>query len=394
MNTSNNLSRTGEFTLLLCATLTIMVGAAVAPGLIAIAKGLQFTQYPSLLITLPALGAIIFAPLFGRWIDKHGARKTLLLSLWSYCVLGLSVVLLSSEILIAANRIVLGGFAAGVMAAGTALISQWYTGEARLKMIAKQGMAIELGGVIFLFIGGILAQAHWKAAFLLYGIAAVCALLVVFSVPSNQKILTSRNRTSDHKAKDVVSSFSGIKSILSFAVCAMALFFSMVVSLPQHLEALDYSEAHIGYILSYISLVAVVAASLLPRFVKAIKEKRTLSLSFLCFGAALFVFGSFSEIQAIMLAATFAGTGFGLSIPLLNHATVEISQEENRGKNLSFFAMAVFAGQFFTSIIDFLPVNLNLVFFIFSAVAVCISIGAFSSTLFSTLLSKLDTNSD
>ena len=394
MKASNRLSRTGEFTLLLCATLTIMVGAAVAPGLIPIAKGLHFTQYPSLLITLPALGAIIFAPLFGRWIDKHGARKTLLFSLWSYGVVGVFVVLLNNEAVIATNRIMLGAFAAGIMASGTALISQWYSGEARLKMIAKQGMAIELGGVIFLFIGGLLAQAHWKAAFLLYGIAAVCALLLICSVPSNNRVSAPVDSASTPRAKDVVSSFSGIKSILSFAVCAMALFFSMVVSLPQHLEALGYSEANIGYILSFISLVAVVAALLLPQFVKAITEKNTLALSFLCFGVALFLFGTFSETTAIVLASVFAGLGFGLSIPLLNHATVEISHEGNRGKNLSFFAMAVFAGQFFTSIIDFLPVNLNLVFFIFSAVAVCISIGALSSTLFSTLLSKLDTNSD
>ena len=390
MNTSNNLSRTGEFTLLLCATLTIMVGAAVAPGLIPIAEGLYFTEYPSLLITLPALGAIVFAHFFGRWIDKHGARKTLLFSLWSYCVVGVSVVLLSGEAAVAANRIILGGFAAGVMASGTALISQWYDGEARLKMIAKQGMAIELGGVIFLFIGGLLAQVHWKAAFLLYGIAAVCAFLIIFSVPSKSKLSVSKVSASRTKVEHTATNPTSIKSILSFAICAMILFFSMVVSLPQYLEALSYSEAQIGYILSYISLVAVFAALILPRAVKAITEKRTLSLSFLCFGAALLIFGMFSEIQTIILAATFAGGGFGLSIPLLNHATVEISQEGNRGRNLSFFAMAVFAGQFFTSIIDFLPLNLNLVFLIFSAVAVCISIGTFLTTF----ASKLDTNSD
>lgn len=52
----------------------------------------------------------------------------------------------------------LGGVTALVMAAGTGLISEFYEGHERLTMIARQGMPIELGGVIFLFIGEVLAS--------------------------------------------------------------------------------------------------------------------------------------------------------------------------------------------------------------------------------------------
>jgi len=50
---------------------------------------------------------------------------------------------------------------------------------------------------------------------------------------------------------------------------------------------------------------------------------------------------------------------FGFSIPLLNHMTVELSDVKVRGKNLSYFTMAVFSGQFFTSFMEYIPGEQN-----------------------------------
>jgi hypothetical protein len=55
------LSRLGEITLLVISMLTIMVGAVLAPGLNSIAPALGVSKFAPLLITLPALGAILFA---------------------------------------------------------------------------------------------------------------------------------------------------------------------------------------------------------------------------------------------------------------------------------------------------------------------------------------------
>lgn len=104
------LSKFGECTLLAIASLTIMVGAALAPGLKSIANELGVGEYASLLITLPALGAILFAPVFGKFIDTHGARKVLMISLLGYGVFGLLGMFLYGPIMVAIDRIILGGF--------------------------------------------------------------------------------------------------------------------------------------------------------------------------------------------------------------------------------------------------------------------------------------------
>lgn len=54
-----NLSALGRYTLLCIACLTIMVGAVVAPGLISLSEALGVTDNSVLLMTLPALGAVI-----------------------------------------------------------------------------------------------------------------------------------------------------------------------------------------------------------------------------------------------------------------------------------------------------------------------------------------------
>ncbi len=367
-----HLSRAGEFTLLLVAMLTIMVGAVLAPGLHSIAAALGVSDHAPLLITLPALGAMVFAPLFGWLIDRVGARRILLASLVGYCLMGMGGALLHGPLWVAIDRIILGGFAAGTMAAGTAVISQWYTGEARLGMIARQGMAIELGGVIFLSIGGLLSELAWQAPFALYALGLLCALLTLAFVPARTLA------QGQDEGPDAVQAGSSMRPIMICTVLAMALFFSMFITLPGLLAGLGFSEAQTGYLLSFISLVAVMAALMMPKVVTRTSERTTLALSFLCYATAHLLFAASAMTPLLILAAVFAGLGFGLSIPLLNHATVENSTEQNRGRNLSLFAVAVFAGQFVTSVLEFIPLPLSATLYVCALLAVicAVSVGA------------------
>jgi MFS family permease len=357
------LSKAGEFTLLLAATHTIMVGAALAPGLESIADALGVSRYAPLLITLPALGAVLFAPLFGLWIDRLGARKVLLMSLLGYFVLGAGGAVLHGPVVVAIDRILLGGFAAGIMASGTAEISQWYTGKARLGMIAKQGMSIELGGVIFLLIGGLLGERTWQGPFALYFLGAICFVMVLLFIPKRKSI----NSHDDHV---IPKETATIRPILICTFFAMSLFFSMIVTLPGLMTQRLFSESQIGYLLSFISLVAVMAAMVMPKVIAKTSERTTLILAFVCYAIALFLFASNTITAMLVLAAVFAGSGFGLSIPLLNHSTVENSTEQNRGYNLSLFAIAVFSGQFATSILDFLPLPHHMTLLVCAAIAI------------------------
>lgn len=52
------------------------------------------------------------------------------------------------------------------------------------------------------------------------------------------------------------------------------------------------------------------------------------------------------------IAGTLLGIGFGLTIPLVNHMTVEHSSYAQRGKNLAYLSVAIFLGQFLSSFVN------------------------------------------
>ncbi|MBU2870635.1 MFS transporter [Colwellia sp. E2M01] len=364
----NNLKATGRYTLLCIACLIIMVGALVAPGLVTISSALGVADNAILLVTLPAFGAVIFAPIAGKLIDKYGAYKSLLVGLFLYGFLGSSVYWLYGPTLVFANRILLGGVTSIIMASSTLLISQWYFGEDRLKMIAQQGMAIELGGVIFLFFGGFFAVQHWALPLSLYLIAWLFLLMLLLFVPRNSPI--KQQESISNETNGVDNGFT-LKSVYMIAVLSMTAFFSTFVLLPTTMHKQAYSEDNIGLLLAFISLIAVVAANFMPKVIKLFGEQKVLAIAFTSYAISS-VFFLQAGTSFLVIGAIFCGVGFGFSIPLLNHMTVERSNEKVRGRNLSYFTMAVFSGQFLTSFIEHIPGDEENVFIL--CIACCLLI--------------------
>ena len=355
----NKLTKLGSFTLLCISSLTIMVGTLLAPGLVSISDGLGIVENSVFLITLPSLGAVVFAPLAGKLIDKYGAYKLLIIGLLLYGLFGACLYFINGATLIFINRFLLGGITAIVMASCTVLISIWYSGEARLNMIAKQGMAVELGGVIFLFLGGLLASLFWGLPLILYTIAWLFLAMLLLFVPFKHPAEVSTEQpveTFPNSAKKM-----SLKHVYLVATLAMTIFFISTVSLPITMKTQQFNEAQIGQLLAFISLIAVATAGFMPKVTKLMSEQKILSLAFIANGLSYLCFLQASTVFLIC-GAVFIGIGFGFSIPLLNHMTVELSEVKVRGRNLSYFTMAVFSGQLLTSFIEYIPGGINNVF--------------------------------
>jgi MFS family permease len=335
-----------------------MVGALVAPGLISISTALNVADNAIFLVTLPALGAVLFAPIAGKLIDKYGAYQSLIAGLFLYGLLGAIVYWLQGPILVFANRILLGGITSIVMAACTVLIAQWYFNKERLSMLAKQGMAIELGGVIFLFLGGLLAAKNWALPLSLYLVSWVFLAMLLFFVPKTPPIGIEVDAPEDHV---VLYKGLSLKQVYLLAMLSMISFFSAIVLLPSTMHQQNYNEEQVGFLLAFISLVAVLGAHFIPKLTKLVGEQKVLSLAFVGYGAS-FIFFLQTSTPLLLIGAIFSGIGFGFSVPLLNHMKVERSDAKVRGRNLSYFTMAVFSGQFLTSFAEYIPGGANNIF--------------------------------
>ncbi len=170
----STLSKAGALTLLSVACLTIMVGCVMCTGSAIDCRASWCRPHARLADNAAFTGSGDFRPGY-----RQANRKV-----WTLPITLCRAVFLwfnrGERGLYArgrdgvCRRLLLGAAAAVVMSTGTGLISAFYHGENRLRMIARQGMSIELGGVIFLFIGGLLATTGWRWPFSLYFFAWIC----------------------------------------------------------------------------------------------------------------------------------------------------------------------------------------------------------------------------
>lgn len=343
-----SITRSGSFVLLAVASLTIMVGCVIVPGLPTIAQQLGVGNAASWLITVPSLGVIVFGPLAGKLIDRFGLYKSLCFGLFTYGLLGIAGFMLHGPVIFV-DRLLLGGSTAMIMAAGTGLISEFYEGNARLGMIAKQGMSIELGGVIFLFVAGLLAHVGWQWPFALYLSAWALLALVLVCVP--QPSATKHSQ----EAGEIPALSAALKLVYMSATLSMIVFFTAVIMLPLRLADIGLNEAQVGYFLSYVSLVAVGAAAIMPTAARKIGEHGTLIFGFAFYTLAHSAFAFGDGLTLMIEGGLCLGLGFGLTVPLLNHMTIELSHAAQRGRNLAWLSVAIFGGQFLSSFMEFVP---------------------------------------
>lgn len=173
----------------------------------------------------------------------------------------------------------------------------------------------------------------------------------------------------DEESGALVKKQSGrLYPIFLGSLFSMALFFVCYVNLPAFLPSeFGFSESNTGYFMSFISLIAVVVASQLPKVTEKLGSDKVVVLGFLFFSIGYLIFAFAPYVWVMIIGALSIGLGFGFTVPLLNHMIVETSSTKTRGKNLGLYSMMVFAGQFIATFTEFLPISIGNAF-IFTAI--------------------------
>ena len=358
LNKKKSLSLMGICAIMLASSITVMVGTAIISAVpeIAVRYGLPL-NLSSWLITVPALGVIAGAVPFGRLIDRIGAYRVCIIGLAFYGIFGITGFLMPGICTLFVSRFLLGVATAAVMTSGTALISEFYHGDKRLRMIAVQGMALEIGGIVFLSLGGFLAEISWRGPFFIYAIGFVSLLWIYCFVPSPGKRLLPEISEQD-AAKTLPPRNRNIWPVVALAFVAAFIFFSGIVSLPVHLQhTLGHSPSFTGNFLAFVSIMAVVAAGIMPKIVSKLTPKGCLCAAFVSYALSYGLFTASVETTILLVAAMLLGIGFGLTIPLINHLTVERSKKENIGRNLALYSIMTSLGQFLSSLLTTLDIG-------------------------------------
>ena len=346
-----------KVTLLLTSTLTVMSGATIAPCLPAMQEYFANVENSGLLVrlvlTIPALFIAIGGLFADRLIERLGRKPLLIASTLIYGIAGGSGFILNSLETILIGRAILGISVAGVMTGVTALIADYYTGQKRTNFMGLQAAFMGLGRVVFLSVGGFIANLNWRFPFLIYLSAWIILLAIALTLHEPKR--EANNQTKDSSL--VTQTQPNMPMVVLAMIYGIALFYMLAfylipVQLPFYLQTLSNSSASAIGLAIAASTLASAIASLRYGFVK--ERLGFVSIVVLAFAIAAvgyLIIGIAGSYNIVLIGLITAGLGFGLLMPNLNVWLSSIIPNALRGKALGGLTTFFFLGQFLSPIV-------------------------------------------
>jgi MFS family permease len=335
-------------TLLALSTLTIMAGATIAPGLPRMQQ--HFADVPDagllvrLVLTVVALSVALFSPIAGILADKFGRKPLLLFGLVLYVLAGTSGLYLETLPALLLGRVFLGIAVSSITTASSALIADYFSQETRAKFIALQSAFVSFGGVIFLPLGGLLADFGWHMPFAVYFAALAMlpfALLYLF-----EPAKAAPNSSGAHPIPRTIWLLYG------FLFVQMVVFYQGPTQMPFFLQnQLRIAPSVSGYIVALFMLTQAVTALQYARVRQRFSEKQIAMLGFAMLGVGWGLFGFAQGLPAVLVGMVISGFGGGLLAPNFSAWIARLAPPEARGRVFGGVSTAVFLGQFVSPIL-------------------------------------------
>ncbi len=355
MVTESKNNRLTLFTLLLISTLTVMAGATIAPALPAMQQ--EFSSFQNvdfwirLVLTIPGLFIVLGAFLSGYIIDRYSKKNFLLACILLYAIAGSSGLYLDSLPAILAGRGIMGLGVAGIMTTVITLFADYYEGQERAKVIGMQASFMALGGVLFLSLGGFLAELNWRLPFGIY-------LIALAFIPFGMKYLYEPERKLIDNTLNEQISFKSATSLIKLLVLVYALvvsaqiiFYTIPIHLPFYLMDTFGTTASIsGLAIATVTLFAGLTSMLYGRVKGKFGYVYIMVISFLAIGLGYTIVSSSENASILILGLVTIGIGFGTFIPNVNTWLAEVAPEKYRGRVMGGITTFVFLGQFLSPI--------------------------------------------
>ena len=344
-------NKTIKATLLVAATMTVMAGAIVSPSLPNISE--VFADTPNikllakLVITLPALFIAIFSPVAGKIADRLGRMPLLLGSLLLYALGGTSAYLMDNIYLILVSRAVLGIAVAGTMTSVVTLAGDYFEGEERKSFLGLQGAFMAMGGVLFVTIGGVLADISWRTPFLIYLLSLPVAVAALRTLKEPE--IKKNSSKAEEKGFGALPHISWL--IYINILLGMILFYMVPVQIPFLLKDLGIQQ-------NYLAGVAIGVGTFFSAITSISYRKLSTKLSFSAFFAIAYLligggYGLVSlagELPLVIGGLVISGLGIGMLIPNTNIWLLSILPERIRGFGTGISGTFLFIGQFLSPI--------------------------------------------
>ena len=339
-----------KLTLLLASSLTIMSMITISASLPDMAKTFAGVENSEALVKLslsfPALFIALSAAIGGRLIDKFGRLKLLGASLFFYAIAGTSGYWLNDLYQILAGRALLGICVGLSMTIVTTLIADYYIGKERQKFAGLQIAFMSVAGIIFITLGGILADINWRVPFLLYGVSLLIlpATLIYLKEP---QIVHEK-----HESGTKVKSPSIIWLVFINVMIMWIMFFIIPIQIPFYLKSIGVEKnTLIGIAIAVSTLFSAVSSFSFAKIKDKLNFRQIFGLGYFLMAIAFLSIAYGGSYGMVLWGMVLAGLGMGFMIPNANVWVMQLAPPEIRGREIGRLTTFWFMGQFLSPII-------------------------------------------
>ena len=336
--------------LLLCGSVfSGLIFVVLGPILPALAQNFNddgngdiFAQW---VMTVPAIGLVI-GGLFGGWIfDRFGPKILLPLLLTVYGLAGVSGIVIDSQALLLASRLIIG-FCASVIALGTTvLIAEAFDDVPRAKMLGYKNAIAAATGIVGMLIAGQIAGAWgWRVAFLIYGVALLLVVPAVLGLRGH-----ARSARSHRAPKGGLRALLRVWPIYASTVLFGILVMAPLTQLPFLLREIDVTGAQtLSIILGFTSVGSAVGAFLYGRIFQFFGGRGTILFNLAIWATGMAILGTTQSALQAGIGCLLAGIAGGIWVVHMANLLMTKIEPLHRGRAMGLLYVALFTGDFLT----------------------------------------------
>jgi MFS family permease len=346
---------------LLSACLTVMAGATISPSLPALydhyadVSGVEVLS--RLVLTLPALFIALCSPLAGLAVDRLGRKPVLLAGAVLYVLGGASGLVVDELPVLLVGRAVLGIAVACVMTATVTLIGDYHTGEARSRMMGWMSAFMSWGGVVFVLMGGALAELHWRGPFGVYTAALLLLPLMALALTEPER---PRSPTDEHAAPGGTEHAAPAPTrwalivLVYFAAFMLNLTFYMVPTQAPFLlrEMGVMAPIMAGVAIAAMNVAGGIGSLQYGRIRRRLSEPFVFALAFGLIALGFLGVWQADSMTTFMLVMLLAGFGVGSAFPNITTWLMSLAPPHLRGRLVGGTTMSIFLGQFVSPMVS------------------------------------------
>lgn len=345
---------TTVITLLAVSSLTVMSGTAITMALPSMARHFAEVDNAEFLVqlslTMPALINVVFAPISGWLVDRWGRRPVLLSGLVVFAAAGGTGGLIDSIYAIILLRAVFGMGVAAITTAAITLMGDYFAGHDRNRIMGLQGSFNAIGGIVFLFVGGVLADISWRAPFLIYfaGAPMVFAVAAVIFEPRRYEPSGADARLTEEPVR-----WSVIALLYGVGFFSLLIFYMVPIYIPFLAEAtMDATATQTGTAVAVGSAFVALAAFVHRRLRARYTFLAILAAQFILQGTGHTIMGHADSFVGLYVGLIVGGLGLGLLFPNISLWLLATVPQRVRGRFVGGLTMSMYLGQFFSPIVN------------------------------------------